>query len=85
MPRADGRHRRQAGHRVEPGADHAAVQPVVLEVADQRGLHRDAPLHAVGLHAGDLQPQHLVEDDLLLEDLLDRRDELGLERHRRRG
>src|SRR6185369_11877300 len=61
------------------GADHAAMQPLIKEVADQVLLHLDPPGHSLGFQAGDLQAQHPVEENPLLEYLLQAGDEFGLE------
>ena len=79
VARADRGHHRQAAHRVQPGADHAAVQSLVGEVADQLGPHLDVPGDALGRHDVDLQAQHAVEHHALFEHLLEHGDELGLE------
>jgi hypothetical protein len=84
VARADGRHHGQPAHRVEPRADHAAVQAVECVVADEFALHGDVADDAFGLQAGDLQAQHLVEHDPLLEDLLQAGDEILFEDNRRR-
>ena len=52
VARADGGHHRQAAHRVERGADHAAVQALVAVVPDQLRPHLElAPLRASGRDA----------------------------------
>jgi hypothetical protein len=76
---ADGGHRRQATHRIQAGADHAPMDPVEAEMADQLRTHVDAPGHQRRRQAGDLQAQHLIEDDLFLEDGLQAGDELRFE------
>jgi hypothetical protein len=79
VARADGRHHRQAGGGVQHRADHAAVQALVLVVADQLGPHVDAAAHALARQLGHLQAQQGVEDDALLEQLRQAGDEGGLE------
>ena len=55
---------------ISAGTDDSAMQPVVGVVADQIGLHVDAPGHGFGLEARDLQSDDAVEHDLLLENVL---------------
>lgn len=83
VARADGRHHGQAAHGVQPRADHAAVDALVAVMPDELGFHRNTRRHALGRDLSDLQAQHAVEGDLLLEDVLERRDEGGLEAGRR--
>ena len=75
----DGGHDGQAAHGVQPGADDAAVHPVVAEVPHQFAAHVDAGGDMVRVQAGDLQAQHLVEDDPFFKDGLEALDEGGLE------
>ena len=63
VARADGRHHCQATHRVQPGADHAAVNTVVGVVAHQLVPHVDAGRYPLGHDGGDLEAQRFVEDD----------------------
>jgi hypothetical protein len=55
------------------------VDAVVAVVAHELRLHFDARGHALGEQAGDLQAEHLVEDDFFFEDGLEAGDELGFE------
>jgi hypothetical protein len=70
----DGQHQRAAAHGVQRGGNHAAVQPAVVRVADEFGPHVEAH-QEVGPQSLHLQPQHLVERDVLL----DQSDERGVE------
>ena len=49
MARANRRHHRQGAHPIQSGTDDAAVDTVVGVVADQLGLHINAPLDVLGL------------------------------------
>jgi hypothetical protein len=71
-------------HGVERRADDAAVEALVGIVADQLGAHREMAADAGGGELVDAQAEHGVERDALLEQLRQRRHELGLERPRRR-
>ncbi len=57
VARAQCGHHRQTRHRIETGADHAAVKPVVGEVPDQFAPHVDAPADELRRDRGDLEPQ----------------------------
>ena len=85
MACADGRHHRQAAHRIERRADHAAVQALVRVVADQLGAHRHRAAHALGGEFVDLQAEDAVEHHHFLEEVLELGGELGFEQRDRHG
>ena len=76
---ANGGHHGQATHGIQPGTDHPAVDAVVGIVAHQLRPHVDARHHLLRGNAGDLEPQQLVEDDLLFKDGGEPGEELGFE------
>jgi hypothetical protein len=82
VPRADRRHHREAGHRVQRRADDAAVQALVREVADELGPHRQVAAGAARRQGVDAQAEHAVERDALLEHRGQGADELVFERRR---
>ena len=68
MTRADGRHHGQPAHRVQPGADDAAVNAVVGIVPDEFMPHINARRDPVGLERRDLQTEQLVENNFFFKD-----------------
>jgi len=74
----DGGHQREARGGVQHGADHAAVQPAVEEVAHQLGAHVEAQRRRGRCERLQAQAQHLVEADALLEHVGQCRDEARL-------
>ena len=68
VPRPDGGHAGQAAHGIQTGTDHAAVNSVVAVMPDQLLAHVDATFDIGGLEFGDLQAQHLVENNFFFKD-----------------
>ena len=85
VARANGRHHGQPAHRVESGADNAAMNTVVGIVADQFMAHVEARRDPVGLERRDLQAEQLVEHNFFFKDGRQSGDELFFKLRKRRG
>ena len=79
MPRAQCGHHCQASHGIEPGADDPTMNPVVDKVPDHFTPHVNAPGRTLRPDRGDLEAQHVIEDDPFFEDGSELSYELGFE------